>query len=468
MFFELNHASRRDILAEVRRITALALPMMVAQIAQVATSFVDTVMAGRVSTDDLAAVSLGASVFLTVYVTLLGIVTALNPILSHQLGSGERAAIGETARQGIWFGLFLGLAGAALMLLCQPLLRAWLDLPAEVEDKAMLFISGTAVGMPAAMMHRALHAYASSLNRPKPIMVVSLIALALNIPLNYLLIHGLFGLPRLGGAGCGWATGVVFWFNCLALFAYLCWHRHFRDYRLTERFSPPHWQRYLTFLQLGLPIGLSFFVEVSLFTFIALLVAQLGTVVVASHQAVLNFSSILYMLPQSLSTALSIRVGQNLGAGNYRGARFVSGVGLLTGVCLAAVVMLVVLLGRHTIMQMYSPDPRVATLGATLLLFAAIYQLTDAAQSIASGALRGYKLTTVPMLIHITSFWGLGLGLGITLGLTNWLTHHAMGIVGFWFALDISLTVAALLLVSYLAFESRRRLHRQLDQGQAT
>ncbi|WP_376767257.1 MATE family efflux transporter [Paludibacterium denitrificans] len=317
-------------------------------------------------------------------------------------------------------------------------------------------------------MHRALHAYASSLNRPKPIMVVSLIALALNIPLNYLLIHGLFGLPRLGGASCGWATGVVFWFNCLALFAYLCWHRHFRDYRLTERFSPPHWQRYLTFLQLGLPIGLSFFVEVSLFTFIALLVAQLGTVVVASHQAVLNFSSILYMLPQSLSTALSIRVGQNLGAGNYRGARFVSGVGLLTGVCLAAVVMLVVLFGRHTIMQMYSPDPRVATLGATLLLFAAIYQLTDAAQSIASGALRGYKLTTVPMLIHITSFWGLGLGLGITLGLTNWLTHQAMGIVGFWFALDISLTVAALLLVSYLAFESRRRLHRQLDQGQAT
>ncbi|WP_293763334.1 MATE family efflux transporter [uncultured Aquitalea sp.] len=460
MLFELHRAPRAKIRAEVGQIVRLALPMMIAQVAQVATGFVDTVMAGRVSTDDLAAVSLGASVFITCYVTLMGVVTALNPVLSHLVGAGETGKIGETGRQGIWFGLLVGLFGAAIMLLAEAPLRAWLTLPEDVEDKMMLFISGAAFGMPAAMMHRALHAYASSLNRPKVIMVVSLLALALNIPLNYMLIHGLFGLPRMGGAGCGWATGIVFWFNCIALFCYIAWHRHFKPYGLTSRFSWPDWRQYRGYLKLGLPIGLSFFVEVSLFSFIALLVAQLGMVVVASHQSVLNFSSIIYMLPQSIATALTVRVGQHAGAGDYIGARFVAGVGLMTGLAAAVFTMLLVLVLREPIMRVYTPDPQVVAMGASLLLFAAVFQLTDAAQTIASGALRGYKLTTVPMAIHITAFWGIGLGLGMTLGLTRWITSPPMGIFGFWLALVISLTAAAILLVAYLARESRRRLPR--------
>jgi len=463
MLQQLKSAPPGAIAGEARQITRLALPMMIAQVAQVATGFVDTVMAGRVSTDDLAAVSLGASIFITVYVTLMGVVTALNPILSHQLGAGQTAQIGETGRQGIWYGLFVGLLGAAVMLLAEHPLRLWLQLPNDVEDKVMLFITGTAVGMPAAMMHRALHAYASSLNRPKVIMVVSLIALALNIPLNYALIHGLFGLPRLGGAGCGWATGIVFWFNCLTLLAYICWHRHFRPYGLTSRMSWPDWKRYAGFLKLGLPIGLSFFVEVSLFSFIALLIAKLGMTVVASHQSVLNFSSIIYMLPQSISTALTVRVGQRVGAGDYQQARFVAGVGLLVGLATALCTMLLVLWLRSDIMAIYSPDPQVIAMGSSLLLFAAVFQLTDAAQTIASGALRGYKLTTVPMIIHITAFWGIGLGLGMTLGLSDWLVAP-MGIYGFWLALVFSLSIAALLLVGYLARESHQRLHRQILQ----
>ncbi|TCW30356.1 MATE family efflux transporter [Gulbenkiania mobilis] len=463
MLFELNRASRAETVQEAGRLTRLALPMMVAQIAQVGTGFVDTVMAGHVGTDDLAAVSLGSSVFVTVYVTLMGVVTALNPIIAHHFGAGEHDRIGETGRQGLWFGLLLGLFGMLLMLLGQPLLRQWLDLPAHVEDMTMLYITGAALGMPGAMMHRALHAYASSLNRPRAIMVVSLLALALNVPLNYILIHGLFGLPALGGAGCGWATGLVFWFNCAALFAYIAWNRHFHPYGLTTRLSRPDWGRYLAFLKLGLPIGLSFFMEVSLFSFIALLVAKLGTLVVASHQAVLNFSSLVYMVPQSIATALTVRVGQEVGAGRYHRARFVSGVGLATGLAGAAVMMVLILLGRHQVIAMYSADPAVQALGAGLLIFAATYQLTDAIQTIASGALRGYKLTTVPMVIHVVAFWGLGLGLGIVLGLSGWLPFSPMGVQGFWAALVVSLTAAAFMLVWYLARESRRRLHRSVE-----
>ncbi|WP_374496768.1 MATE family efflux transporter [Vogesella indigofera] len=460
MLFHLDKAGWPRIREETRTLSHLALPMMVAQIAQVATGFVDTVMAGRVSTDDLAAVSLGASIFITVYVTLMGIVSALNPILSHQFGAGETRSIGETARQGLWFGLLLGCLGALLMLAIQPLLRQWLSLPDTVEDKVMLFISGTAIGMPAAMMHRALHAFASSLNRPRPIMVVSLIALLLNIPLNYMLIHGLFGLPQLGGAGCGWATGMVMWFNAITLFVYLARNRALAGYGLTQQFSWPQWSRFPAMLKLGLPIGLSFFVEVSLFSFIALLIAQLGTLVVASHQAVLNFSSLIYMIPQSIATALTIRVGQSIGSGDYLQARLISGLGIALSIAAAVLTMLLVLLFRHQIIAMYSPDPAVVALGSTLMLFAAFYQLTDAMQTVASGALRGYKITTLPMAIHIVSFWGLGLGLGMVLGLTDWLVPR-MGVHGFWAALVVSLSVAGLTLVGYLSHISRQRLHRQ-------
>lgn len=185
--------------------------------------------------------------------------------------------------------------------------------------------------------------------------------------------------------------------------------------------------------------------------------------VVASHQSVLNFSSIIYMLPQSISTALTVRVGQRAGGGDYHQARFVAGVGLLVGLVTALCTMLLVLWLRSDIMAIYSPDPKVIAMGSSLLLFAAVFQLTDAAQTIASGALRGYKLTTIPMVIHITAFWGIGLGLGITLGLTDWLVSP-MGIYGFWLALVISLSIAALMLVSYLARESRRRLHHNTLQ----
>ncbi|UTH74508.1 MATE family efflux transporter [Chromobacterium sp. IIBBL 290-4] len=462
MLFELNRASRAEIVREARQIAHLALPMMVAQIAQVATGFVDTVMAGRVGTDDLAAVSLGASVFITVYVTLMGVVAALNPILSHHLGAGDKRGFSRDAGQGLWFGLLLGTLGGALMLALEPALRHWLHMPPQVVDKVMLFITGAAIGMPAAMAHRALHAYASSLGHPKAIMVVSLIALGLNIPLNYILIHGLYGFPKMGGAGCGWATGFAFCFNCLALLAYVSWHKKFADSRILAGLTRPDWRRFAAFMKLGLPIGLSFFVEVSLFSFIALLIAELGTVVVATHQSVLNFSSLIYMLPQSVATALSVRVGHHAGAGDYKAACFISGVGMMMGLCMAGAAMILVLLLREPIMWMYSTDPRVIAMGTTLLLFAAVYQLTDAAQTIASGALRGYKLTTIPMLIHITSFWVVGLGLGILLGLTDCIVPR-MGIYGFWTALVISLTVAGLLLTFYLARASRRRLRR--DQG---
>lgn len=466
MFFGITQARPGAYRTESRQLLQLAWPMLIAQSAQVATGFVDTVMAGRVSTDDLAAVSLGSSVFVIIYVTLMGAAVALNPIIAHQFGAQETERIGQTGRQGLWFGLLLGIIGTVLMILSQPLLRAILDLPPAVMDKTMLFLTGITLGMPAAMLHRALHAYASSLNRPVVIMIVSVTALALNIPLNYILIHGLFGMPRMGGAGCGWGTAIVFWFNFLTLFTYIAWHRYFRPFKLTARFDWPDWRQIAGFFKLGSPIALSYFLEVSLFCAIVLLISRFGTQYVASQQSAINFTSLIYMVPQSIATALSVRVGQHIGAGNYQMARFACGVGLSNGMVAAILSCLLILLARMPIMHLYTKDPQVIVIGSTLLIWAAFNQLADATQTIASGALRGYKLTAVPMLIHAVSFWGIGLMLGCYLGLwgNGTLFGYALPlkIYGFWAGLAVSLFVAAGLLIYYLSLISRQRLQRQV------
>ena len=455
MFFGLNQFSKQEYKQEVKKLTTLALPMFIAQVAQVGTGVVDTVMAGRVSTDDLAAVSLGASLFMTLYVTLLGVGTAINPILSERFGAGQTKELGEVGRQGMWFCGLLGVLGMLVMLALTPLIARWDSLTPYVRDTTVLFVIGASLGMPAALLHRSLHAFASSLNKPKPIMIVSLVALLLNIPLNYILIHGLFGMPKLGGAGCGFATAAAFWFNFLVLWLYVSKHRYFKPFGLMDQFSKPVKAHFKSFFKLGLPIGLSYFLEVSLFTFIALLLAQFGAIQVASQQVVINFSSIVYMVPQTLGAALSVRVAQSIGAGSYLKARYISGVGVSVGLMCSIVVSILIMIFREHIVGLYTSEPEVIRIGSTLLIFAAIFQLSDSVQTIVSGALRGYKLTKVPMIIHAISFWGVGLGLGVYLGV-----YRDMEAVGFWIALVISLTVAAVLLFIFLAKRSKHYLLR--------
>ena len=456
MLFDLNRYRWAQFWQEARKTLVLALPILVAQVAQVGVGFVDTVMAGRVGAEDLAAVALGSNVFITVYVTFMGITVALNPILSQLFGAGKTAEVGEYGRQGLWFGLMLGILGMALLWLLIGPVKGYLKLGDYVDQTFALYLFFIALGMPAAMVHRALHAYASSLNKPKPIMLVSLAALLLNIPLNYIFVYGKLGMPALGGAGCGVASALVFWFNAVVLWLYVARQRYFARFGLMSRFSWPDWVAQGQVLKLGIPIGLSFFLEVSLFTFIGLLIVRFGVAQVAAQQVVMSITALLYMLPQSIGTALGVRVGQYIGMGRMLRARYASGVGVCMGLAGAVLTALLLLTFRHELVAFYTRDTAVVALGATLLAFAAFFQLSDATQTIASYALRGYKLTKVPMLIHLFTFWGFGLGLGALLGLYfNW------GLYGFWTALIVALFGAAVALVWYLEQQSRRMAARQ-------
>ncbi|MFC3875412.1 MATE family efflux transporter [Neisseria musculi] len=456
MLLDLNRYSFSVFSKEIKKLSLLALPMLLAQVAQVGIGFVDTVMAGGAGKDDLAAVALGSSAFATVYITFLGVMTALNPMIAHLFGAGKTAEVGETGRQGIWFGLMLGLAGMLLLWAAVPLFQQVLNLSGKVERMMGHYMFFTGLAMPAAMIHRALHAYASSLNRPRAIMVVSFLAFLLNIPLNYMFVYGKFGMPALGGAGCGLATATVFWFNAAVLWLYAAKQPYFRRFGLTDRFSRPKADAFCRIWKLGAPIGLSFFLEASLFSFIVFLIAPLGEDYIAAQQVVISLTGVIYMIPQSVGAAGTVRVGYSLGRGEYIRARYISGVSLVLGLMLAAVTALLLVWLRYPLAGMYTDDAAVLGIAAAVLLFAAVFQLADSTQCVASYALRGYKITKVPMLIHALAFWGFGLlpGYALAYGLN-------MGIYGFWTALVLSLTVAAVLLVWYLQWCSRPQAARK-------
>lgn len=460
MLLDINRYSFTTYKKELSALVVLALPMLLSQVAQVGTGFVDTVMAGGASKEDLAAVALGSSVFITVYVTLMGVMTALNPMISQKYGATKNTTnahqIGEMGRQGLWYGLFIGLFGMGVMWATITPFKATLNLSDYTLHTTGQYLWFVGLAMPAAMIHRALHAYASSLNRPKAIMIVSWICFLINIPLNWIFVYGKFGMPALGGAGCGLATTIVFWINTALLGLYIAKDRHFKPFGLMDKFSPPNLKLLGDITKLGIPIGLSFFIEVSLFTCIMFLVAKLDGNTenyVAAQQVVISLTSLIFMIPQSMGIASTVRVGFSLGRNQPATARYISGVSVLSSVVISFATAAFLILFRHQLASMYTDDQAVIVIAGSLILFAAAFQLVDAIQCVASYALRGYKVTTIPMIIHTIAFWGCGLLPGYVLAF-----YVGMGIYGFWTALVISLTVAAALLLWYLERHSKKLL----------
>lgn len=460
-----SHTLRAELLALWR----LAWPMLIGQVATIGMSVADVAMAGHASAADLAAVSLGSAVWCVLIVTLMGIMMSVNPSVAHHLGAGEQALIPPLVRQALWKGLLVGLIGVALSFVAVVGFD-YMALDALVRDKTQDFLRVIAFSLPAFGCYRALYGYSASVNQTKPMMVIALLGLLLNILLNAALIFGLWGMPRMGGVGCAVATLVCVWFNLIGM---VWWIRRAAPYRATypfDRFAWPDIAAIGHLLHIGLPIGVTYFAEASAFSLIALLVAQFGTTQVAAHQIALNFSSLVFMVPLSLGTALITRVGLALGEGRAQIARFRAWVGVgLSLACGACSAMLMGVL-HQPIAAAYTSDLAVARLAGQLLVLAAVFQLSDATQVAAASAIRGYKVTRPPMLIHLTAFWLLSLPLGYVLGIAPtwlpWRPAQPMMATGFWLSLIAGLTVAAVMLVWFLQRLSRQYvLEEQVRHG---
>ncbi|MCD2513838.1 MATE family efflux transporter [Comamonas endophytica] len=406
--------------SELSTIARHALTVLAGQLAVMAFGVTDTIVAGRYSPAALAALSVASAVFISVYISLMGILQALLPLWSEQRGAGRLAAIGGSLRQSLYLCLGICVVGMSVLLSPEPLLR-WTDVPEALEGDVRRYLAILAWGLPAAMLFRIYSTLNQSLGRPLLVTWLQLGALALKLPLSVWFTFGGAGLPALGVAGCAWATLVVNY----TLFGVGLWLLRtqplYVPLQLWQRMERIDWRRIGQFLRLGLPAGMAILVEVTSFTLVALFVARQGNLAAASHQIAANLAGVCYMVPLSLAIATSARVSWWRGAGNEAQAQQLVALGWRLAALLGLLLGGLLLAGRYWLTTVYTSDAQVAALAGALLLWVAAYHVADSVQCFCVFVLRCYRITVVPLLTYCVLLWGGGLAGGY------WLAYGGVG-----------------------------------------
>lgn len=434
------------------RISALAWPILIGQLAVIANGVIDTAMTSRFSATDLAALALGTSIYISVFVGLNGVLAAIAPIISQLFGAQRFDEIGAEVKQGGWLALFLTVAGCLILLFPQPLLSLAHASP-ELNGKATLYLRTLALALPATMGFRLYASLNTAIGRPKMVMMLQVAALAMKVPLNALFIFGGLGIPAMGGPGCAIATAITVWLTFLIGFTILRTNPSYQMYRLFgSGFVLPKWSAHRELLKLGIPMGLSYLIEVTAFTFMALFITRFGDTSVAGHQIAANFGTVLYMLPLAIANATGTLVAQSLGARQLDQARQVGFAGIRLAAILSVSIGCVVWLTRDLIVHAYTPNEAIMTAALPLFIFIAFYQLFDSIQVTTAFVLRAYKVAVVPTLIYAVALWGVGLGGGYILGIDPFGISPSglQGAAGFWMGNSASLGLVAAGLLWYL------------------
>ncbi|TKB43351.1 MATE family efflux transporter [Thalassotalea mangrovi] len=442
-------------LADARSLIKLAYPILIAQLIQNLMSFADTVMAGRVSATDMAAVAVASSVWLPIILTIYGVIMALSAIVSQYSGRKNYFGIARATIQTAWIAVILSLLVIGLFYGLRPLLEPQLGLEPKLQQLMLDYLGYIVWGGPGFCLYVVLRNFAEGMSYTKPTMIISIVGLLVNIPANYVFIYGEFGFPELGGAGCGIATAIVYWAMFIGMLVYVWISKNLKKVSLRSAISLPDIQEILSILKLGVPIALSLLFEVSLFSVVAIILAPFGSEIVASHQIAINFSGMIFMVPLSIAMAVTIKVGFAVGEDKHEDAKRMCTTSMWLGFIIAIVTATGTIIFREQIALIYTTETAVVTLAANLMFLAALFQFSDFIQVISAGALRGYKDTKSILYITFISYWVVGLSLGVILGVTDWIMPQ-LGAAGFWIGFILGLTTAAIMLAWRLKVIQRR------------
>jgi MATE family multidrug resistance protein len=431
--------------------------VLVGQLAVMAFGVTDTIIAGRYSENALAALSIGAAIFISVYVSLMGVLQALLPVWAELHGAGRSNEVGRSVRQSLYLAAIAIAVGMAILLLPGAALR-WTQVPPAMRGEVEAYLAVLAFALAPALLFRLFSTLNQSLGKPQLVTWLQLGSLAVKLPLSIWFSFGGAGLPAMGLVGCGWATLCVNWAMLGCAIWLLRSSPFYRGYSLWQRIEAPDWHQIRQFARMGVPGGLAVLVEVTSFTLMALFIARLGTAAAAAHQIASNLLAVAYMMPLSLAIATSARVSFWLGAGDAAKARHACRLGFeLTAMCALLYAATMVML-RHQLANVYSDNPAVMALAASLLLVVAIYHFADALQTLCVFVLRCYRVTLAPLVIYCTMLWGLGLGGSYLLayrGLGPWAAMQTP--LAFWIMSAGALALTALLFGALLRWTMKKR-----------
>jgi MATE family, multidrug efflux pump len=423
----------------------LAFPLAVTQLGQIAMMTTDLALLGRLGDQVVAAAALSHTVLFAAFTLGMGLMSAVAPLASQAFGARNPRFVRRSVRVGLWAAVLAGVPLTALQFWGEEILLALGQSP-ESAKLAGRYLLGLSWCLIPAWVFMALRNFMSAVNRPEPALWITLAAIPINGVLAYALIYGAFGAPRLDMLGAGLATTLVNVFMCAVAIWIAYTRRPFKKYRVLGRFWRFDWQLFRQLLVIGLPISGSFLLEYGLFAAAALLMGSISTSAIAAHQIALQTAAVLYMVPFGISLAATVRVGQAVGRRDGEATRRAGFTAMILAIAFMVVMTVIVALTRHSIPLLFLGDTAAAgetmALAATLLVLGATFFITDGAQSVAAGALRGLNDTRVPLLIAAFSFWIIGFassyGLAFSAGL---------GAIGVWIGLSLGTGVFAVLLL---------------------
>jgi len=394
---------------EARIIIRHAGTVLVGQLAIMAFGIADTLIAGRYDASALAALSVGSSIYISIYVALNGLVTALLPVWSELRGSGSHAALGKSVRQALYLCIGVICIGTLALLFPDPWLSGT-DVPEELQADVKAYLRVLAIAVGPSLLFRMYATLNQSLGMPLWVTGLQIAALAIKVPLSIWFTLGGLGFEAQGVVGCAWATLIVnTWLMCMAIYI-LRRQKVYAQYKIWQAMEPVHGPTLQHFLRLGIPAALSLMVEVTAFTMMALFISRQGVVAAASHQIASSLASLLYMVPLALGIACSSRVGFWIGANQPRHAEQAAHTGLILALLLSVVCGAALGLGRHTLANLFSANAAVALTAASVLTWVAFYHVFDSVQAVCAFILRCYRMTLLPLFIYSVMLWGVGLG----------------------------------------------------------
>lgn len=431
--------------AELRRLLALMLPLYVANLMYVGMGVIDTIVAGRAGDVDLAGVALGSATAMPMIIALGAVLTIVGPMVSRFRGAGQFQNIGLVLNNAKILACFL-IAAALVCIWAASFIFPFITDDPALAGVARDYMYMLMLGVPAQIMVRVVQGHFEGFGQTRPALVLSVLSLLCNIPLNYLFVFGWGPIPAMGGAGCGLATAMIQWLNFSGLLGMMRFSStHARYCRQLLAMRAPVGALCRRIFSLGLPMGIATLCEMSFFTVVTMVIAPLGTVAVSSQQVAINVSGLIFMFPFSMGIAASIRGAFHIGARNRKAFDAMVRTVYVFMFSIVLVIMLGTIFLREPIVSLYTDSEEIVALASTLLVYCAAYQIPDAQQALVGGLLRGCHDTKIITWVNLINYWLVGFPLACILIRTDWIVP-AMGPAGAWVCFIITLTLTAVAL----------------------
>jgi multidrug resistance protein, MATE family len=427
----------------------LAYPVIIGQLGIIMMGVVDSLMVGKLGAAPLAASALGGSSAFIVLIIGIGVSYAVTPLVAIAVGAGRFEDCGIYFRQSLLVNSILSIIIALIIYFAADLIR-YFDQPKEVQNQAVDYMRIIGLSSIPLLLFQTYKQFIEGLSIMRPAMIITLIANLVNVFANWILIYGNIGFPALGLNGAGWATFASRVFMALALMGFVMNNKFFKKYDVSFHFKSINWTVIKKILSLGLPSGIQYFFEVGAFSFAVVMVGWLGTKQLAAHQIAINLASISFMAVLGISVAGSIRVGNAVGMKDITETRRAGFMAILLGASTMLGAGIIFILFRNYLPTLYVNDEVVISYASSLLIIAALFQLSDGTQAVGIGVLRGLTDVKIPTAITFIAYWIVGLPVGYLLGF-----NLELGVQGVWIGLLLGLTTSAILLT--MRFNSRSK-----------